>query len=103
MVALNGWAEIQNTILHEIAHALAPGHGHGRLWQMFSVAIGSSPERCYGDNVIMPLGGIVMECVNCGGSHRRLRKKKKPIACSDCCAKYNFGRFHKDFLLKEVA
>lgn len=25
-------AEIQNTILHEIAHALTPGHGHDQVW-----------------------------------------------------------------------
>lgn len=39
--------EIRETILHEIAHALA-GHkaGHGVAWQRQAVALGIRPNRC---------------------------------------------------------
>lgn len=38
--------EILDTILHEIAHALAgPGENHGNVWKMHARAIGARPER----------------------------------------------------------
>lgn len=34
--------EVQDTILHEIAHALTPGHGHNRVWKRKALEIGCS-------------------------------------------------------------
>jgi len=40
-------AQVVNTILHEIAHAMLPeGYGHNRAWQNLAIHIGSSGERC---------------------------------------------------------
>lgn len=45
------WAEIKDTMLHEIAHALAylrygvKGCGHGKLWKKTCVEIGAEPKR----------------------------------------------------------
>ena len=37
-------AQIKNTLLHEIAHALVgPGHGHNHVWKAMAVKIGASP------------------------------------------------------------
>ena len=40
-----------DTVLHEIAHALASlkdGHrGHGKPWKKWCVMIGAKPQRCY--------------------------------------------------------
>ncbi|HYO07513.1 MAG TPA: SprT-like domain-containing protein, partial [Tepidisphaeraceae bacterium] len=33
LVFLNEEPEVRDTILHEIAHALTPGDGHGRRWK----------------------------------------------------------------------
>ncbi|WP_372736880.1 SprT-like domain-containing protein, partial [Nocardioides sp.] len=39
--------EVRDTILHEIAHALAgPGHGHDAHWRALAQSIGCSGERC---------------------------------------------------------
>lgn len=39
--------DIKNTILHEIAHAIAgPDAGHGPRWKLLARAIGCSAERC---------------------------------------------------------
>jgi predicted SprT family Zn-dependent metalloprotease len=48
LVKLNPDAEVRNTILHEIAHALA-GHanGHNHVWKRIAERIGARPERCY--------------------------------------------------------
>ena len=41
-------AEIDDTILHEIAHALVgPQHGHGPVWKAKAREIGCSAERCH--------------------------------------------------------
>ena len=39
-------ANIKDTILHEIAHALTRGHGHDKVWKAMCVKIGAKPERC---------------------------------------------------------
>jgi len=39
-------AEIMDTILHEIAHALTPGCGHNWRWQDKARELGARPERC---------------------------------------------------------
>lgn len=55
-VALNSHANVLNTILHEIAHALAGHHaGHGPYWQEVCRNIGARPERCNGEaDLVMP-------------------------------------------------
>lgn len=39
-------ADIVNTILHEIAHALTPGHMHDDVWRRKALEIGCNGERC---------------------------------------------------------
>ncbi|MGI9337944.1 MAG: SprT-like domain-containing protein [Gammaproteobacteria bacterium] len=40
-------AELRDTILHEIAHALAgPGHHHDHVWKEIAQSIGCSGDRC---------------------------------------------------------
>lgn len=36
-----------NTVLHEIAHALCPNHGHDKVWQAKHIEIGGTGARCY--------------------------------------------------------
>ncbi len=41
-------AEIVNTILHEIAHAIVgPNHGHDAVWKAVAKRIGCTAERCH--------------------------------------------------------
>ena len=52
-VELNGEDDVEDTILHEIAHALSflrygsKGKGHGRLWKNICKEIGARPERLH--------------------------------------------------------
>jgi predicted SprT family Zn-dependent metalloprotease len=42
--------EVRDTILHEIAHALAgPQAGHGPSWKRQAMRIGARPQRCFQD------------------------------------------------------
>ena len=43
----NPWSTVKDTVLHEIAHALTPGHHHDKVWKAKCVELGATPERCY--------------------------------------------------------
>lgn len=66
-VRLNSVPDVMNTILHEIAHALAgPGVHHGPLWRSIAVRIGSTGERCASQAVKMPKRRFKGKCRKCG-------------------------------------
>jgi predicted SprT family Zn-dependent metalloprotease len=48
LIARRSPAEMRNTLLHEIAHALAgPSHGHDRTWRAHALQIGCNGQRCH--------------------------------------------------------
>lgn len=49
---LNSEEQCRDTILHEIAHALAPRAGHGPKWRLICTAIGCKPRACYSVNEV---------------------------------------------------
>ena len=97
LVRLNGLDEVKDTILHEIAHAIA-GHkaGHGAKWRAVCVAIGARPERCYdGKTLNTPPAKYTATCKGCDTIHKRHRKPKMGSACGQCCA----GTYNPNFIL----
>lgn len=54
LVTLNDKREVRDTILHEIAHALAGPkvRAHGREWREIALRIGCNGRRCYGGEVL---------------------------------------------------
>jgi predicted SprT family Zn-dependent metalloprotease len=83
LVQLNGEAEVRETILHEIAHALAPRDaGHGPRWKSMALSIGCSGRRCYGEEVHRPRPKYKATCPSC----RRViyRHRRTAIACGRC-------------------
>ena len=69
IVLENEEIEIRNTILHEIAHALAGPHaGHGPMWKLQAIALGARPEACT-RTMKLPAGQYVAVCPNCGAQH----------------------------------
>jgi predicted SprT family Zn-dependent metalloprotease len=85
-VELNSAEAIQETLLHEIAHALVgPGHGHDSVWKQQCLKIGAKPERlCY--TVTMPEGPWRAQCGYCGMLHSKHRKPKHLVGwfCARC-------------------
>lgn len=66
LTIVNDESEVRNTILHEIAHALTPGHGHGYVWKKACELIGAKPERCYDDNKVnTPTAPYGLYCPSC--------------------------------------
>ncbi len=77
----NDEARVDDTILHEIAHALAGqesgDRGHGEAWRAACVRIGAKPNRCYvADEVDMPRGRWQAQCPGCKREFHRHRKPK---------------------------
>jgi len=84
-VERNPLAEIQDTILHEIAHALVgPGHGHDAVWKRQCLLIGARPLRC--GNADMPPGRWHGRCPQCAKVYHRHRRPKRLRGwhCRDC-------------------
>ena len=90
-VELNTEDEVKDTILHEIAHALAyqrhgrAGHGHGRIWKSICREIGARPERCSKDKLNRPKNHYKYIDTCCGRTYKkhRLRKNIK-YSCPKC-------------------
>jgi predicted SprT family Zn-dependent metalloprotease len=48
LIARGSPADMRNTVLHEISHALAgPTHGHDRTWRTIALQIGCDGKRCH--------------------------------------------------------
>jgi predicted SprT family Zn-dependent metalloprotease len=77
LVVQNGPEEVEDTILHEIAHALVgPGHGHNTVWKRKCIEIGARPVRC--GQADMPVGRWRALCRGCGKLYHRYRRPKQP-------------------------
>lgn len=64
--SVNSEAEVLNTILHEIAHALVGvNEGHGDVWRNKAISIGCNGERCSNIAVIaQPKYTVACKCCN---------------------------------------
>ncbi len=78
-------AEIEDTILHEIAHAIVgPRHNHDKVWKAKALEIGCAGERCHRVEHSTPRW--VGEC-GCGQRwfrHRLQRRLMQDRVCAKC-------------------
>lgn len=77
---------VRDIILHELAHAMAVGHGHDHIWKYWCNRVGAKPERCYNTKEINYVNtGRYLWCWACGyEDHSFARKPKYRIRCPDC-------------------
>lgn len=86
-VVANDRDEVLDTLLHEIAHALAgPLAGHGPVWKAACVRVGARPERLAPPEVAMPKGRWHARCPGCATLHTRHRRpmKGRDYFCRGC-------------------
>lgn len=68
----NRWAQVRDTILHEIAHArLGHGYGHGPRWKAECLVVGARPERLAREGVAGAAPRYRAECPSCRGVFTR--------------------------------
>lgn len=73
-VKANGRDAVLDTILHEIAHALAgPSAGHGPAWKAACLRVGAKPERLDREST-MPTGKWRATCPGCQYVYHRHRR-----------------------------
>ena len=78
LTRLNDDARVRNTVLHEIAHALAEkGTGHGPAWRHIAFAIGCDGQRCYGESVVKPAAPWRAVCPKCGELKSTYHRRQK--------------------------
>ncbi len=87
----HGWDEIEDTILHEIAHALVGPKvkAHGYEWQAMARRIGARPKTCAESHVRpkdVPDFKYVIKCPKCDKKWYRHRMKKRNFGskCPRC-------------------
>jgi predicted SprT family Zn-dependent metalloprotease len=96
-VAHNSDEQVRDTILHEIAHALA-GHeaGHGLVWMYAAARIGAEPKPCYDSaTTVMPKGRWRALCPGCNKEFSRFRRPKRTRFCIDCGINRGTLTYHK--------
>lgn len=92
--------EVEDTILHEIAHALTPGHHHDNVWKAACRSIGARPERLYKGPALDRPAKFIRKCVNCGQENPLFRRPKSTTAaCKRCCDRHNAGQYDQRFVL----
>jgi predicted SprT family Zn-dependent metalloprotease len=91
---------IEDTILHEIAHALDYERrglsNHDAHWKKIALSIGCIPKgsghpESLSDFKRKQLCRWICKCPNCGKQDYRYSRRK--LACRSCCDKYNNGSF----------
>ncbi|GAA3623883.1 hypothetical protein GCM10022223_46110 [Kineosporia mesophila] len=84
LAQLHSRAEVTETVLHEIAHALVgPAHGHDEIWQAQARAIGCSGTRCLPQDAPRPPGPWRGTCPR-GHSITRHRQPVRVQSCGEC-------------------
>ena len=91
---------VRNTILHEIAHALA-GYdaAHGPAWVAMAHRVGARPERCVPDGdptVVDILGRFTYSCPVCPWTMNRHKRLRRNSSCHKC----SHGTYNPAFELR---
>ena len=100
LVQLNDEAQVKDTILHEIAHAIC-GHanGHNEVWRQTARVIGCNGSRTYNSNeVVTPPKPFKGTCPNC--SRVIEARRRSSIACGRCCREHNNNRYTDEYKIK---
>jgi len=81
--------EIEQVILHEIAHALVgKDAGHSKIWRDKAKAIGYRFEKVNWQQMAASVSGYLGTCPG-GHDHFRIRKQSGPRSCRSCAGTFD--------------
>lgn len=107
-----GAAELERTLLHELAHLLAHARAgrrriapHGPEWKRACTDLGLVDEkRCH--NLPLPQRTLarphLYECPRCKVQVDRVRPFRGKAACLDCCRTHNRGQYDDRFRFRPL-
>ncbi|HLS13512.1 MAG TPA: SprT-like domain-containing protein [Beutenbergiaceae bacterium] len=88
LTALHSPDQVRDTVLHEVAHALAGAEaGHGPSWRATARRIGASTARTLAADAPMPPAPWQGHCP-AGHQVQRFRRPSRPVSCSRCCPRF---------------
>lgn len=74
--------DVRETILHEVAHALTPGHSHDAVWRAKLIEMGGTGKRTH--SMETPKGRYELLCEQCGVvGHRHQAQGRMRVLISD--------------------
>lgn len=89
LAARHSDAENEQTLLHEIAHALAgPAAGHGDAWLRIARQLGYTGGRTHDGEVAREYARWVGICP-AGHEIVRFRRPTKPVSCGKCSRRFD--------------
>lgn len=90
LTELNDVTQVEDTILHEIAHALVGNsHGHDKVWKAKARELGATP-RAADSSGRVPVGRYQAVCLRCGWESRKRYHRRNRGVCP-VCAKNKVG------------
>lgn len=84
------WEQVEDTLLHEIAHALVGPHvkAHGWHWRLKAIELGANPNRVAENAITSAKHNYLITCGGCGAKWKRHRLKEGyrngRFRCSRC-------------------
>ena len=88
LTLLHDEAQVRDTVLHEIAHALAgPRAQHGPRWRATALRVGANPQRCVPADAPRVPGPWVGRCP-AGHERTRHRRPTRVESCSRCLPRF---------------
>ena len=71
---------LNNTIRHEFAHALTPGHHHDEVWRSVALKLGCDGLRCSADETLSVTAPrrYEIKCKTHGDSHFCMKRHNRP-------------------------
>lgn len=102
-----GWAEMEDVVRHEVAHAIdfetRGKSDHGPVWKAIACKVGADPTRLYEGPLVPDRGSkYVGVCPACEMEHPFYRLVIRVHACPECCRARNRGRFASRFALRII-
>lgn len=98
----------ENTVRHELAHALDNAMGgrnnHNNVWKAIARKVLCTAERCYSSEEISvkETTKYTLICDTCEKKKPSHKAIKRKIACGECCNKYNRGKYSDKYALRQV-
>ena len=100
---LKAW---ENTMLHEIAHAIdieiRGKSDHTYKWRDIALSIGCDGERCGKAKIEAKNSKYTLKCNTCKKERPSHKIKRRKTACGKCCDKYNGGRYSEAYVLVQI-
>ena len=108
MQNLDKGLNFENTIRHELAHAIDKAMGgrnhHNNVWKAIARKVLCTAERCYSSDEISvkETTKYTLICDTCEKERPSHKVKKRKSACGECCNNYNGGRYSEKYVLRQV-